>query len=308
MRIIRDIFVHTFLMLACTACSHVHGGGEANTSMLKAPSGCVLDEPGKLRFLHQVLDEAVDTISLYTHPCSGGLYLADPNKASDKLTVLHEGWWFEGLFRPQWRKADEGRALELTGEYITGVGPTGVQPFIGRIGVAQMDSGWRVLEPEVDVPPPAHPKELRYKGRTLFVVRDEVELKYLDLSNEHWGVDFSTERLVLMNADVHSSSDAVVKTDGKSYFLQRHRVPDAFPIGITFTRPGVLWMVVPKDDLSIRRIPYDKTQPQCDQCRAGAMVTMRRLVGYVPARERARNAFGHPPFNRGKPDRFRKAL
>ena len=133
--------------------------------------------------------------------------------------------------------------------------------------------------------PPAHPKELPGSGSTLFVVHNAAELTYLNESLEHWDVDFATERLVLMNTDVHSTTDAIVTTDGKSYFLKLWSTANAFHIGTPFTMPGVLWMVVPKDDLSIRGSPYDQVQPQCEHCRAGAVATMQRLVGYVAARQ-----------------------
>ena len=291
MRIIRDILVRTFLILACAACSQVQDVGVATSFLpkepkeLKAPHGCVLQERDKLHLMHQVVDEAVDVINFYTHPCSGGLYLTAPNKAPDKLTVLYEGWWLQGLYRPQWRQTDDGRALEITGSYITGVGPAGSRPFVARIRIVQTDIGWRVFEPEVDVLPPAHPKELPGSGSTLFVVHNAAELTYLNESLEHWDVDFATERLVLMNTDVHSTTDAIVTTDGKSYFLKLWSTANAFHIGTPFTMPGVLWMVVPKDDLSIRGSPYDQVQPQCEHCRAGAVATMQRLVGYVAARQ-----------------------
>ena len=284
MRIIRGMLIHMFLIWAVSACSQVPsgsvlGGSDALNATPKTASACVLQETSKLRLLHQAIDEPV-VINLYTHPCTGGLYLVEPNKTPDDLTVLHEGWWLQGLYRPQWRVTGDGRVLEL---YLTGVGPNGAEPFVGRISVMQVAGGWRVLEPEVDVPPPAHPKEVRHMGRTLFVFRDEAELEYMGLSNELWDVDFSLERLVLTDADVHSYDDAIAKTDGRNYFLQPYQDSNAFLIGITFTQPGVLWMVVPKDDRSIKTSPYEKAQAVCDECRAGAVAPIQRLVGYVAA-------------------------
>lgn len=293
--------VQLLAFLIFTACSlpSVSQGAQ----LAADPYPCVSETQDELRLLHQAHHEAVDTINLYTHPCTGGLYLVEPNKAPEVLNVLWEGWWLQGLYRPQWIESDNGRVLELTGRFITGAGPTGAQPFDARFRITQSDSGWRVTEPQVDIPQPQGPQELNCLGRTLFVVREQAELDYLNLSNEPWAVEFGAERLVLVNADVHTSTDAIVRTDGSRYFLQERKHPDAFSISTTFTRPGLLWMVVPKDDLSISMGRDWKARRVCAECRAGALVTMHRLAGFVSAIKKGKEFWRRTACKPDKPSR-----
>lgn len=236
---------------------------EAEESATTAVENCVLAAPDKLRLLWQVNTDPKTYHNIYTHPCSGKIYIVDPNRAGGELQPLWQGWWLQGLYPPRFT---DGATLTLLGKFITGVGPTGSRPFLARLTANLTPTGWQMDEPELDVVFTDEPVVHKSRRGPLFEIRSVDALRALNLSLDTWQVDFERERLVFYNTDLSSGDAAQVETDGTTYFLWIK----GRPIGSTYTRPGLAWMVVPKDELKVSADRNLKAKV-CQHCRAGAL-------------------------------------
>lgn len=106
--------------------------------------GCVLREPSQSRFLHQI--DA--TKQLYTHRCSGGIYLVDKEISSegllDSAVPVVQGWWLDSIVSVH---QPDKQSIIIDGRFITGVGPCGVYPFYARILLTRLPKSWQAEEP-----------------------------------------------------------------------------------------------------------------------------------------------------------------
>ena len=90
-------------------------------------------------------------------------------------------------------------------------------------------------------------------------------------------MDFDVARLVFYNADIAAGSEARVRSDGRTYFLD----VEGPRVGATYTTPGLVWMVVPKDAQSIG-LGRGFEAGHCHACRSG-VTAHRRVRWYVTA-------------------------
>lgn len=68
------------------------------------------------------------SLALYEERSNGGLYLVDLTEQK-KILRINAGWWFEKLISANWLKDGSMDQIAISATFITGVGPTGVQPF-----------------------------------------------------------------------------------------------------------------------------------------------------------------------------------
>lgn len=152
------------LIAAVLTCLHSHGvaGSELDSEMTasRGPSltsivPCVLEQEEK----RQQLQKLDADVSLYTHPCSGGIYIVDTNidPAGEigNAIPLVQGWWLEDYIGAHW--SGHGR-IEVRARFITGVGPSGVWPFTAWIQAQRLGRDWLVEEPLLE-------EELRQESR-----------------------------------------------------------------------------------------------------------------------------------------------
>ncbi|MFK7914308.1 MAG: hypothetical protein AB8B93_10375 [Pseudomonadales bacterium] len=246
--------------------------GSGAFAQVQAPHDCVLDAPDALVHLWQTHHAELGYQNIYTHPCTGGVYLIDPRAENDVVHVLWQGWWLQRLYPPVWddnhsvTDAGTGPTLALTGRFITGAGPTGTEPFTARIFASYSELGWAIHEPQTNVGDQPAPRVSGSGVHQMFEIHSAAELAALGLANEPWRVDFATERLVIKNADLRSNSEAAALVDATTYLLQINGPR----IGNTYTVPGLWWMVMPKDDRNFVLGRSDGAE-QCLQCRAGKL-------------------------------------
>lgn len=247
---------------------------------------CVQDQSKELRLLWQVKPGTAGYYNIFTHPCSGGIYIVDPNSKDKNLAVLNEGWWLQGMYRPIWHATDR---LILRGSFLTGVGPSGNRPFEAHLSARLTEDGWLVEAPVTDLDPLVVPNEY---ACGLVEVTSQAALKTLGLDAQPWATDFARERLVFYGSDLPSGSIAHVSTDERGYLL-KHEAPF---IGATYTLPGLVWMVVPKDGKLLGRSSTAEAEP-CQNCRTGVMVHPR-VKWYVPA---STHTINHPTVQKKRP-------
>ena len=135
-------------LLSVWSCStvQIQDGSPARSVVLT----CVQQSPERLTRLWQIHTPDPGYLDILTHPCSGAIYIADPNAAERGMSVLWQGWWLQGMYPPVWNGRD---ALQLRAKFITGVGPTGAQPFVASISARRTAVGWMVDEPVTDEAP-----------------------------------------------------------------------------------------------------------------------------------------------------------
>ena len=264
----------------------------AATSSDVSVTQCVLDNPSELKTVRQAPYNEGILFNINTHPCSGGVYLAQVGGPQHHILAAWEGWWLQGLYKPAFIETPSGTQLQVTGSFLAGVGPSGMEPFTARVsflvnGDPQSDV-WQTLEPDVDIPTPEQPRS--YAGG--FEVRSQAELEALTVFGKSLSqfetpfadVDFETERLFLRGADLYSGDTAVVDHVNATYRLVPTNTRN-FNIGPAFTVPGALWMIVPKDEDLIGFGPVSQeTETACATCRAGAWRMGGRLQAYAPVR------------------------
>ena len=97
-------------------------------------------------------DAILETFGLYRTQCDGGLYLVDLQH-HQKMWRVNESWWLDRIESIAWVDPDKADAIEVIAIYITGIGPTGVQPFKARVVMHRGGGGprgysWTPGEPE----------------------------------------------------------------------------------------------------------------------------------------------------------------
>ncbi len=135
--------------------------------------------------------------------------------------------------------------------------------------------GWETQDVEMDKPPASKPIVHSRGAHGMYEIRSQTELRALGLTNEPWVVDFQTERLIVKNSDLYSHATARALIDDTTYYLFQSSDRELL-VGNAYTQPGLLWMVVPRDGRMIR---FGRNQQAlgCETCRAGALVTLRRI-------------------------------
>lgn len=105
---------------------------------------CVLRDPAQGKLLQQI-DAAKQ---LYTHRCTGGIYLIDrdldPEGKLGSAVPVVQGWWLDsiiGVHQP------DKQSIVVDRRFITGVGPNGSQLFRARIRLNWVGEAWQVEEP-----------------------------------------------------------------------------------------------------------------------------------------------------------------
>jgi len=105
-------------------------------------------------------DAILETFGLYQTRCDGGLYLVDLQHHR-KMWRVNESWWLEKIESMAWVDPAAANGIEVIATYITGIGPTGVQPFRARVVMRRGGGGpggytWTPGEPEFieDAAPP----------------------------------------------------------------------------------------------------------------------------------------------------------
>ena len=121
----------------------------------QSPNACVQRTIDALEPLWQTQHEAVGDLNLFTHPCTGGLYLVDAPAPNDALHVLWQGWWLLDACSLQWQDGnldrEPGPTIMLIGRFLTGIGPTGHEPFVARVRATYDGAGWQILEPQTNL-------------------------------------------------------------------------------------------------------------------------------------------------------------
>lgn len=112
----------------------------------------VICEPRRDRLLQSLRDAQGRSVSFYgDHRCPGGPYLEDGAQewpGQEPTLVKLVKWWLYEFINARW--TDEGRAeISVRARYITGIGPTGNQPFSVQVKARRMGDGRQVDEPEI---------------------------------------------------------------------------------------------------------------------------------------------------------------
>ncbi len=212
---------------------------------------CLMEQPSQGKSLYKI-DEQLE---LFTHPCSGGLYLVDktlnPSGQLDKAVPVIQGWWLHS-FNNVIQKNNE---LIVLAKFVTGVGPVGSRPFYARVMLQKKENSWLVGEPSHGKR--AKPNKHRFITKKLYEVTSQQALEQLDpeISKEieNIDIDFATHRLVLNWVRLKSSKiwiDAVfVSKNADSYQLQF--TTQAPSIVTKDLKTSLIWLVLPKDDLPV---------------------------------------------------------
>ena len=233
-------------------------GSDPGASDTERPSSvvvdCVLDNPSKGRLL-SIID---DRLSVFSHPCSGGLYLLDAPTGSDAglgsgtVVPVVQGWFFQDSLKTERLSED---AVKVAARFLTGVGPMGYRPFHAVVVVKRVDGRWQVGEPE-------HRKgDVRGDGssKNVFLsrahaVQSQKELDRLSFcrgqKSVDFDVDFSSERLLLTTVLLSSGMIQLVDPlafegpDG-IWLRYTHTSPDV----VTYdTKQAIVWYVLPKNE------------------------------------------------------------
>lgn len=231
---------------------------------------CVLENPSKGRLL-SIID---NRLSVFSHPCSGGLYLLDSPKGSDAglgagtVAPVVQGWFFQDSLKT--RKLSDD-AIRVSARFLTGVGPKGYRPFHAVVVVKRVNGQWQVSEPQ-------HRKDdvsATGSSKTVFLTRahtvqSQQELDRLSFCRGQkpvdFDVDFSFERLFL--ATVYLNSGKIRLLDPQAF-----EGPDGLWLRYTHTSPDIVsrdtkqtivWYVLPKNEKSLgsgRPPSYDLLTP-----------------------------------------------
>ena len=233
---------------------------------------CVMEQPDAMQTLWQlqsppeVRDGQVRRLyNFLYHPCTGGLYIDNHLNApaAGLFQPLWQGWWLQELYKPNW--LDENTVL-IRGLFITGVGPSAGEKFAAEITIRRTTKGWVADEPTLREDPFPQPTTLQCRFERLWVVEDLDAYNMFDLPDTAPEVDFNTHRLLLKKVNLGNRGTPQVKVTSDQYliFVKRAR------LGTAFYAPGILWVVLPKDERSIAlgRTPGMRT---CESCRVGTI-------------------------------------
>lgn len=146
--------LHAPHVLAATASLALWGICAPLTALADSKSSCPPDDlPAKTSgyaatLLDRKLDMIRDVYGIYEEACDGGLYLVDLNQGQ-RLLRINENWWLYKFESAKWRDPESPNEIVTLAQYVTGIGPTGAQPFRARIVVKRAGRGWIAQEPEI---------------------------------------------------------------------------------------------------------------------------------------------------------------
>ncbi|MGD8417264.1 MAG: hypothetical protein PVH91_09420 [Pseudomonadales bacterium] len=219
--------------------------------------------PGPFDEQHLVLrlpDEQPDAAGygIYAEQCDGGLYLVNP-VSGERLTRINETWWLEAFESAQWA-SDDHEAIVVLASYITGIGPTGVQPFQARIVVTRTPQGWLPGEPQFpdeEEPAADPPDDADPMDRAVREAGTPEAFAALELTSHGRPVDlhpdFATSRVVLKSlwltsGSIYVKQVAVHRQDDRYVVYYDVTTPE---IGTADMKQCVLYAVLPDDGLPV---------------------------------------------------------
>ncbi|MCH9671223.1 MAG: hypothetical protein K0U93_07215 [Gammaproteobacteria bacterium] len=99
------------------------------------------------RLTYAKSQETLVVVSMYSNRCNGGVYLVEAGPSPMPLRVSY--WWLDEFRAARITPGDPSPdALTIVATYITGIGPTGAQPFEASTTIRWSDSGW-ITEPPI---------------------------------------------------------------------------------------------------------------------------------------------------------------
>lgn len=108
----------------------------AQTGGCKEPDLAAETPVGTLRLSPE--DQVSEEWYFFEDPCDGALYIADSGGANaDRINESWRLWSFIGAKYP-----DSLDLIHVTAEFVTGIGPTGAEPFRVTIPLARGAKGW----------------------------------------------------------------------------------------------------------------------------------------------------------------------
>ncbi len=124
-------FVFAFAVLASPVAAQTGGCGEPEFF----PENVVGEiAPG---------DKGADgALIFFEEPCDGAVYIATPD--GNPLGRVNESWRLWAFVDAIY--ADGADRIDVTAEFVTGIGPTGAEPFRVRIPLTQNDGAWAAGE------------------------------------------------------------------------------------------------------------------------------------------------------------------
>ncbi len=182
---------------------------------------------------------------LALYGCKGGLFLIDTDQRRPLLRI-NQSWWLDTLADSSWNT--DGTALTVTASFITGIGPTGAQPFTWQFAVSQDETGaWQSLEIEPGL------SEYTVEADGMVEITRPEQLSALGLTAcgkpYDIDVDFDEERLIVKSVWL-TSSDLEIKN------VRVHRTERAYFVTYGVKGPSlvstdmqhaVIYLIVPKD-------------------------------------------------------------
>lgn len=99
-------------------------------------------------------DMIYESIVFYDEFCDGGLWMVKIGTPDLKIARVNESWQLDqfvsaAFARPEKKDAEDGDVIIVTASFITGIGPTGAQPFTVRIPMTRAGDTWIEGEAEV---------------------------------------------------------------------------------------------------------------------------------------------------------------
>lgn len=227
-------------------------------------------------------DAILETFGLYRTECDGGLYIVDLQHRR-KMWRVNESWWLDKIVSMAWVDPDKADAIEVIAIYVTGIGPTGVQPFKARVVMHRGGGGplgyeWTPGEPEfvddeVHAKPDAKPPKRTPKregSQCDPTVRATSYERFAALGltsrNAPWrpenieAATFETFDFYAISV-FHSSGSQRIKAvdvyedDGR--YTVRYRVYNP-RIGTMDIQYSTVWALIPKDAVEVRMVEDGK--------------------------------------------------
>jgi len=197
-------------------------------------------------------DASQGVYAFYPEPCDGGLYMLALG-SMEPMTRVNESWWLEELESVQWADGRRANEIVVTASYITGIGPTGVQPFRARIVLKKLQGAWVPQTPEAIESKP----ERAADDPRVHEARSPAELARLEIMAQgrpvEIDVNFEEDRLVAISVWLTSGSiritDVHVRRSDDRYYVDYDTTFP--PIGTTDMKSSVIFVVLPKDGRQI---------------------------------------------------------
>jgi len=192
------------------------------------------------------------------HRCAGGPYLlaasAPATDASAPLVKLVPGWWLHEFVSARWLDAAR-TALQVRARYVTGVGPSGAEPFAVQVIARRVGERWQVAEPErveagFDLPTRQADGLIRIES---VEQHRNLNIAVPGLPGEA-EVDFALERLVIKSRFFGSATERItgtwVRAEDGGYRVGFDT--DSPRVGVAMPKVVMLWWRVPNDGKPVR--------------------------------------------------------